>query len=369
MGLAPAIDFFDRFRDGLADRKLGLVTNSAARNRDGQTTAEILAGDPDCNLACLFTPEHGFNLTAGPSEAVADGNFNGIPISTLYGERLAPTAQHLADLDALVIDLPSLGMRCFTYLATALRCLRAAAASGCPVLILDRPNPLGRKIEAPVGNALDRGLLCPMTIPLRYGMSLGEVLGMAAHEEGWPAPVIYACEESHHQPPWWPPSPNLPSIESALAYAGTVLIEGTALSEGRGTDAPFQNIGAPGLPADEVAGFLTNLKRPGLAIRPARFEPISSKQQGNLCNGVHITVVDPQCAEPVRLVLNLLGWVRDNTPELLEPTGLLDALWGGTDLRAWCQRSQSTVEALTASWQSSALTFEKRRRPFLLTSS
>lgn len=366
MGLAPAIDRLDPFEARLAGRRIGLLTNSAARASDGRTTVEMLAGNPDCELVCLFTPEHGFDLSAGPSEAVSDGRLGGIPTVTLYGERLQPETGHLKEIDGLVIDLPSLGVRCFTYLATALRSMRVAAAVGCPVTIFDRPNLLGRMIEAPTGKARDRGLLCPLTIPLRYGLSLGEALGMAAHEEGLPAPSTVRCSETDGEARWWPPSPSLPDKESALVYPGTVLIEGTGMSEGRGTDAPFQNIGAPGLPAAELAGFLNSLGLPGLSIQTRRFEPDLSKHRNIACDGIHIAVLDARCAQPVHLVLHLLGWVRDNVPEFLQPTDLMDALWGGAELRSWCQRPQSTVETLTASWQSSSLTFEKRRRPFLL---
>ncbi len=369
MGLAPAIDRLDLVDSGLTGRRLGLVTNAAARASDGRPTAEILARDPDCQLICLFTPEHGFDLSAGPSEAVSDGTLHGTPAITLYGTRLQPDPDHLADIDGLVIDLPSLGVRCFTYLATALRCMRVAASSRCPVTILDRPNRLGRKIEAPTGKARDRGLLCPLTIPLRYGMSLGEALDMAAHEEDLPSPSIIPCAKSGEEAGWWPPSPNLPSRDSALIYPGTVLIEGTGLSEGRGTDAPFQTIGAPELPAAELAGFLKSLGCPGLSIEAAQFEPTSSKHRGAVCDGVRLSVTDPGTAEPVHLVLHLLGWLRDNAPDQLDPTDLMDALWGGTELRSWCQSPQSTVERLTANWQSSTQAFEKRRRPFLLYSS
>lgn len=363
MGLAPAIDHLP---DRVAPGRVGLLTNGAARDRRGTTSARLFADDPAIDLRCLFTPEHGFDLAAGPGEAVTDKPEDGIPIVTLYGARWAPEPEHFSGIDLLVIDLPGLGVRCFTYLATALLSLRVAAKAGCPVLVLDRPNVLGRIIEAPGGTVRESGLLCPMAIPLRHGMTLAEALSLAAAEEGLPPPAIVPCAPGHDGQPWWPPSPNLPALESALAYPGTVLIEGTSLSEGRGTDAPFRKIGAPGLPGAALADHLLGLGLPGMSIKPVEFEPTSSKHAGILCSGMEITVTNLETARPVSLVLHLLAWVRDAMPGLLAPADLLDALAGGPDLRAWCGETKSPVERLTANWHTAAQAFAERRAPFLL---
>ena len=352
--------------EAAAGLRVGLLTNSAARDSAGRTSAALFAADPRVELTCLFSPEHGLDLSAGPGEAVGDAAEGAIPIVTLYGARWAPEARHLAGIDALVVDLPSLGVRCFTYLATALLSLRAAAGAGCPAILFDRPNPLGRAIEAPTGTARTEGLLCPLAIPLRFGMTLGEVLRLAAAEEGLPAPRVVPCQEAESEAPWWPPSPNLPDRAAALAYPGTVLIEGTGLSEGRGTDAPFRKIGAPGLPGDALADHLSGLGLPGLAITPAAFTPENSKHAAQPCSGIEVTVTDAAAARPVSLTLELLGWVRDRAPALLAPTDLMDALSGGPELRAWCETPNCPVEALTASWQTEARAFAERRRPHLL---
>ncbi|MEM8914565.1 MAG: exo-beta-N-acetylmuramidase NamZ domain-containing protein, partial [Pseudomonadota bacterium] len=191
MGLTAAIDDLDFSL--LEGRRLGLLTNSAARTASGQTTLDTLRSHPSAEINCIFTPEHGLTATAEPAQPVPDGQSAGTRVITLYGARLQPDPDHLNDIDLVVIDLPGLGVRCFTYLATAWRTITVAAEARTPVLILDRPNSLGRSIELPIGQARAKGLLCPLTVPLRHGLTLGEILRMAATEAHIPQPDIALC--------------------------------------------------------------------------------------------------------------------------------------------------------------------------------
>lgn len=358
----PFLTGLDRVADGalaLAGCRVGLLANMASLDRRFRPAAEVLRGQ-GADLRRIFAPEHGYRIARVAGDPVADGRDpeTGVPVVTLYGARSAPEPGHVVDLDALVIDLPQVGVRCFTYLGTAIAALGAASAAGVETIVLDRPNPLGRRVEGPGRAVGERGLLAPMDLPLRYGLTLGEALSLYAHEAGLPAPRVMSTRGWSGHPwcwahPWVAPSPALPSPWAALAYSGTVLIEGTSLSEGRGTAMPFLQIGAPELPAVHWANAVTALDLPGVAVRPSRFRPQSSKHCDRDCDGITLHIRDPIVYTGIETCLGSLGVLRDMGD--LEPDAMLPFLnrltADGGDIAAWLRTPGADLRDLHALWE------------------
>ncbi|MEM9595743.1 MAG: glycoside hydrolase family 3 N-terminal domain-containing protein [Acidobacteriota bacterium] len=317
----------DRLASGDADvlaqlegRRLGLVAHAASLTADGRHAIDVLRG-LGLDLVRLFGPEHGLRGRAAAGESVDDGvdPRSGLPVVSLYGARRAPSPEDLADLDALVFDLQGAGVRFYTYVSTLLLCLDAAAEAGLPLVVLDRPNPLGgERIEGPVSAPRDEVAASFLNMapgPLVHGLTLGEMARYAnARRErpvelrvvpmgGWRRSMTWFDTGL----PWTAPSPNLRSPEAALVYPGVAFLEATNVSEGRGTEAPFLRVGAPWL--DGAADPPTV---PGVELTPTRFEPKSSpaapspKHLWRTCDGWRLNVTDPKQVEPYRLGLTLL---------------------------------------------------------------
>jgi uncharacterized protein YbbC (DUF1343 family) len=256
-------------------RRLGLVTNQSGVDHRGISGVELLRQAP-VTLVALFSPEHGFRGTADPGEQVASSvdSATGLPIYSLYGKNSAPTDSMLRGIDVLLIDLQDAGARYYTYLWTTIGILRSAARNNIPVLLLDRPNPIGGAVQ---GNVLDTAYRTPVgfdAIPMRHGMTLGELALFSQQSygvkgkltvipvSGWKR-SMYLDETGL---PYIPPSPNLKTIESLMHYPGTCLFEGTTLSVGRGSDAPFEQVGAPGLDTAKALRVLRSLELPGVTF-------------------------------------------------------------------------------------------------------
>ncbi|HYD98300.1 MAG TPA: DUF1343 domain-containing protein, partial [Alphaproteobacteria bacterium] len=252
--------------------RIAVLANQASRDAALRPIWAALPARP----VRLFAPEHGVLGALQAGEADHDGTdpITGAPVVALYGARSAPEPGHLADLDAVVVDLVDTGVRSYTYAATLYAVQRAAAAAGVPVVVLDRPNPLGRRREGG-GVAPGHGsFVAKLDVPLRHGLTLGELARLNAATQGLPAPQVVPHWERSLPAVWVAPSPNIPTPAAALAYAGTVLIEGTALSEGRGTTRPFTTIGAPGLEAEALAAALAG--EPGALVQSLWFTPVAS---------------------------------------------------------------------------------------------
>lgn len=318
--------------DRLAGRKTGLLTNARWLTADFRSAQRWVLDHLGTTVLRLFTPEHGPWGEAGPGESVGDATDpeTGAPVVSLYGPRQAPRPADLEDLELLVVALPDVGCRAWTYLSTTLETIRGAAAAGVEVLVLDRPNPLGASVE---GLGVDAGctsFVAAYDVPLRHGLTAGQLAGLFAREQGLPSPATLVVPPP---PVWVAPSPNLPTAASALAFAGTVLIEGTNLSEGRGTTRPFQLIGAPWLDAFALAEHLTRRGHPGLRVRPSVFTPASHKHEGRACAGVELFIADPASYPSLPVALSILEFSRRHPA--FETNDALDRLWGGPGLRRW----------------------------------
>lgn len=274
-------------------------------------------------LVCLFSPQHGFlgekQANMIESEHALDAD-SGLPIFSLYGEHRQPTLPMLEGIDVLLIDLPDVGTRVYTYSTTMGLCLEAAARAGVKVVILDRPNPIGGAVVE--GNVLDpayRSFVGRYGVPMRHGLTMGEYARFIAREvdldcdlevipmRGWKRTMIFPETGL----PWVFPSPNMPAWETALLYPGMVLFEGTNISEGRGTTLPFALFGAPFMDQKALGKRLGEKALPGVVLRPVAFEPVFDKWKGQLCNGFQIHILEGERVRPYGLGLEIIEALLD----------------------------------------------------------
>lgn len=292
-------------RGRITGKRIALLSHDAALAADGRRGVDALTALPGVTLATLFAPEHGFAGAAAAGEHIGDGrdSATGLPVFSLYGARRAPEPGQLAGHDLLVIDLQDVGLRCYTYAGTALAAIEAAASAKVPVLVLDRPNPLGGlAVEGPLPDPAFVSPVTALAVPFRHGQTLGELIrGLTPGEFGGKIDLVAMDDWRRGMGtaafgpgglPFAPPSPNLRSPAAILAYGASVLLEGTNLSEGRGSEAPFELVGAPWVDASALARAMARARLPGVRFAPARFTPESSKHAGQECAGLRIAVTD-----------------------------------------------------------------------------
>lgn len=317
--------------------RLGILTHAASVDRRGRHVLAVL-DELGATPRLIFAPEHGLDAVAQAEEAVpsspsVDELGASAPVVSLYGASkadLSPSAEHLADIDLLLIDLCDVGARYYTYLWTALLALRAAASAGVHTVVLDRPNPISGDPASIEGGPQREGFLSLVglePLPIRHALTLAEALaffcqrdGLELGPEGAVSTVpVRGWERLRGAEAWGRPfvipSPNMPSVETALVYPGGCLIEGTNLSEGRGTTVPFQTVGAPFLDGAELARRLTETGIPGAFIRPVAFRPSFDKHAGQRCQGVMVHVTNPRLFRPVATYLALICLARNQAPD------------------------------------------------------
>lgn len=310
-------------------KSVGLVSNQAGVDAAGVSDVDRLL-QAQVRLVALFSPEHGFRGAADPGAAVASSvdSATGLPIYSLYGATRAPTDSMLAGIDILLVDLPDVGARYFTYLATTIEVLRAAARRRLPVVVLDRPDPIGGTVQ---GNVLDPAFgsfVGALPMPMRPGMTLGELARLANADLRLGAdlrvvPVTgWRREQSQRDTglPFLPPSPNLKDLESLFHYPGICLFEGTALSVGRGTDAPFRQLGAPWLEPERVITAVRRARLPGVRFAPVRFTPLApgdGKYAGVSLPGIRLHLSDERTYDPTLTAVTLLSVIRKLYPDSL----------------------------------------------------
>jgi uncharacterized protein YbbC (DUF1343 family) len=371
----------------LRGARVAVVCNHASVDRGFLHIVDRLAGADEVTLAAIFGPQHGFrsdvqdNMIETPHR---DDPSRRVPIYSLYSETREPTAEMLRGIDVLVIDLQDIGARIYTYIYTMANCLRACGRHGVPVIVCDRPNPInGVDVEGALLRPGYESFVGLFPIPMRHGMTIGELarlfndrfnLGAAldvVKMEGWRRDM-YADATGL---PWVMPSPNMPTLDTAVVYPGTVLFEGTMLSEGRGTTRPFELLGAPWIEAERFARDMNALELPGAFFRPAVFEPTFQKHAKQSCGGCQIHVTDRAAFKPVLTGAALIQMFRAQNPQMFawrqppyeyEHEKLpIDILAGSDVLRRQIEGGMPPVD-IAASWRDDEAAFAAERAPFLL---
>jgi uncharacterized protein YbbC (DUF1343 family) len=371
----------------LRGARVGVVCNHASVGHGLVHIVDQLTATDGVELAAIFGPQHGFrsdvqdNMVETPH---ANDPLKRVPIYSLYSDTREPTAEMLAGLDALVVDLQDIGARIYTYIYTMANCLRACARQGVRVIVCDRPNPIG-------GVAIEGASLSPgyesfvgqFPIPMRHGMTIGELarlfndrfaLGATLEVvpmEGWKRDML--ADDTGL--PWVMPSPNMPTLDTALVYPGTVLFEGTLLSEGRGTTRPFELVGAPGVQAESFAKAMNALGLPGVVFRPAVFEPTFQKHARTTCGGCQVHVTDRTAFRPVLTGVALIVMFRQHLPgqELWrQPPYEYEHVKLPIDILSGSARLREQIEAgvpaprIAESWREDEAAFAEERKGYLL---
>ena len=364
----------------LAGKRVGLITNPTGVTLKLESAIDLMARARDFKLAALFGPEHGVRGDAQAGAAVADNvdARTGLPAFSLYGTTRKPTPAMLAGLDVLVFDIQDIGARFYTYPWTLALVMQAAREAGIGVIVADRPNPIGGiRVEGPVLDSAFASFVGAYPIPIRHGMTLGELALMMNTDFSIGCNLnVVRCTNwrrtdnaSQTGLPWVPPSPNMPTIDTAFIYPGTCLIEGTNLSEGRGTAKPFELIGAPFIDAQALADKLNQRNLPGARFRPAWFTPSFSKFQGQLCAGVQVHITDRTSLAPVDAgIAILLEVVRHHGKDFSFLPGkppFFDKLAGVSWLREAILAGES-LDAIKTRWQPELAAFTLKRARRLL---
>jgi len=369
----------------LSGLRTGLLSNPASVDGGLRHVIDIVGGSY-ARLACLFGPQHGLRGDTQANMIEWQGYTHprlGIPVHSLYGDSREPDTAVLGKLDAVVIDLPDIGARPYTYLWTAALMMRACAAAGTKVVVLDRPCPIGgARVEGPILDMAYASFVGLHPLPMRHGLTIGEALrlingsGAARCEleiiemEGWARGMYFGDTGL----PWVLPSPNIPTPETALVYPGMVLLEATNISEGRGTTRPFEILGAPWIDPEALAGRLAARCGGGAFFRPLDFRPAFDKYAGELCGGVQIHVTDRDSFNPVRCAAIALGEIAGMYPDHFEWLPLpyeyerklmpVDILSGDSSLRETIGRGEG-VEGLFPRWLDDEKRFERERESWL----
>lgn len=292
----------------LAKRNVALVTNQNALTQTYQLSAYALSEHLGKGLRCILTPEHGWSGLIGEGIKIGDGfePHLKLPLFSLYGGNKSYLEFFRQEsIDCLIIDLQDVGVRCYTYVST---CAKLIETLSLEVIVCDRPNPLGPAVKGPLLNPQFRSIVGYVDTPFQHGQTMGQLLSPFSQSL-----TVIPCEP-YHQPyayPWIPPSPNLPSWEAVLLYPGLVLLEGTNVSEGRGTGLPFTCLGAPGLDHTLLVEYIRELNL-GIEARPITFTPQAGKFAGQACQGVHLLLTDPLNVKAFELGLRIVSFLRKN---------------------------------------------------------
>jgi len=371
----------------LRGARVGIVCNHASVDRHYCHIVDRLTNAKDVHVAAIFGPQHGFrsevqdNMVETPDSADATRR---LPIYSLYSDTRQPTGKMLEGIDVLVIDLQDVGARIYTFIYTMANCLRAAARHDVPVIVCDRPNPIGGlQVEGALLSAGFESFVGQFQIPMRHGMTIGELAAFFNEQYGIAASLevipmerwnrrLYADQTGQ---PWVPPSPNMPTLDTAVVYPGTVLFEGTLLSEGRGTTRPFELVGAPNIDADKFAMAMNELRLPGVYFRPTCFQPTFQKHAKQTCGGCQIHVIDREAFRPVITGVALISMFRQCDPGAFvwrpppyeyEHHKLPIDILAGTDALRTDIEANTPLRDLESRWRTDEDTFHRLRRPYLL---
>jgi uncharacterized protein YbbC (DUF1343 family) len=384
LGLEKVLDEKIKILRGL---KIGLICNQASVNHNFQHASDLFSEHPGINLTALFGPQHGIRADVQDNMIETSHSIDEstkLPVYSLYSETRQPTKEMLANLDALVVDLQDVGCRVYTFIYTMANAMKACAKFNKKIFVLDRPNPLnGIKVE---GNILEKGyesFVGQYPIPMRHALTIGEMAKLFNEEFGincdleviemdnWARENYYDETDA----PWVLPSPNMPTVSTAVVFPGTVFFEGTQVSEGRGTTKPFEIIGAPYINSKELGDALNSLKLGGVIFQPISFLPSFQKHSNKNCNGVFIHVVNRELFEPVITGIAILKTIFDLHPndfewkippyEYVYDRNPFDVIAGTTKLRSRL-KSMTSLHEIKNEWQKDIIKFSIIRNKYLL---
>ena len=375
------LDRVGEYKGVFEGKRLGIIANHTAYDRDGRFIVDVFRRMTGVRIVALFSPEHGL----WGKEQAGDGIDNQIdpvydlPVRSLYGKTRKPTPQMLRDIDVLVFDIQDIGARFYTYISTMSLAMEAAAENGKRFVLLDRPNPVnGIRVEGNVLDPAQASFVGLHPIPVRHGMTVGELAKMF-NGQGWlaghaRADLVVIPMEGWRRRMWYDrtglrfikPSPNMPDLQTAAVYPGLCLLEGTNVSEGRGTDKPFRQFGAPWIGAKRLTDRLNTLHLPGMRFEPTHFTPASSKYKNGSCNGIRIIITDRDTLEPYYTGVTIVDAIFRLHPDDFQwRVGHFDRLCGSPSIRNAITNSFS-LDELRNKWRAELASFKKIRDKYLI---
>ncbi len=357
----------------LRGKRVGLITNHTGLDSQGRSTIEVLSHAPSVQLVALFSPEHG--LAGRNNERISSSKdpSTGLLVHSLYGETVRPTDEMMQGIDALVFDIQDAGVRFYTYTVTMAYCMEEAAKRDIPFFVLDRPNPLGGEIiEGPMLDADKTNFVAYFPMPVRYALTIGELAQFFNAENHIGADLHVISMKNWHRnyffestgSKWIPPSPNLRTIKGSILYPGIEILQSAGVSVGRGTEAPFEEFGAPWLDGDAVAAALNARNLPGLQFTGKPFIPIAGLYAGQRCGGVSIRVTDRTKVRAMRMGLEIAAILQKLYPKQFDVSKLIE-LVGNSDTIQQLQAG-AAPEKIVANWSSGLTAFEQIRRKYFL---
>jgi uncharacterized protein YbbC (DUF1343 family) len=343
------IDNLNEIKELIKGKRCGLITNPTGVNKTLEADGDLLLE----HLSCFFGPEHGIRGVIQDELHVENSvdPVTGLPEFSLYGAHLAPTEEMLENVDCLIFDIQDVGVRFYTYSTTMAKSMEAAAKNGVSFIVLDRYNPLGRRVSGILPGVDFRSFISYLDVTTQHGMTVGELALMhkKLHCPNLDLHIVKVRDWDPNSMPgdgdtsilWVPPSPNMPTRQCTWVYPGTCLIEGTSISEGRGTTKPFETIGAPWINAQKLARAMNDKKLPGFIFRPTGYIPVEFKHKDVPCEGVQVHVTDPYIIDPVRMGVHLIDTLRTQSGDNFTFRGLpeyknymTDLLHGDDGLRS-----------------------------------
>jgi uncharacterized protein YbbC (DUF1343 family) len=378
----------EKHLDLIKGKKIGIVTNHTGILPDGRHIVDVLNEIEGVEIVALFGPEHGIRGEVPDGKSISHGvdAKTGIPVFSLYGEVKKPTEEMLKDIDVLIFDIQDVGARFYTYISTMSYCMEACAEMGKKFIVLDRPNPIrGVYVDGPILEPRFKSFVGLHPIPVAHGMTVGELAKMF-NDEGWlenavKADLTVVKMENYSRKmwfdqtglPWVKPSPNMMTLKTAIVYTATCFIEGTNVSEGRGTQHPFEWIGAPWIDGEKLAKELNYYKLPGVKFEPISFTPtdiekvtVDPKYEGEKCGGVYLNVYDREKFEPVKVGVYILYTLKKLYPDKFKwRTAGQDRLWGTDKVRLMIDEGKKPDEIIKT-WEDDVKKFLSIRQKYLL---
>jgi uncharacterized protein YbbC (DUF1343 family) len=369
-----AVDVYELMNsEPFAGKHIGLITNQTGVDFQGRTTIGYFASHQGSKLVAIFSPEHGINGKADASVGNGRDTTSGVPIYSLYGDTRRPTEAMLKGIDVLIFDMQDAGVRFYTFVTTMAYCMEAAAKHHIPFIVFDRPDPLGGEvIEGPMLDASRTSFTGYFPMPVRYGMTIGELAKMfnAENHIGADLRIMelsnWRRSEAYDETglKWIPPSPNLPTVDAAFLYPGVEILQAGGISVGRGTDTPFEILGAPWAHADALSIVLSRRQIPGVAFSPTQFTPRDGPFVGELCQGVRITITDRSVLRSMRMGLEIADALHRLYPNQFALDKMITLL--GSQSTVDRLKRGDAPEEIAAGWSGDLDEFRTMREKYLL---